>query len=455
MTTVSEQPRSTTRTLLSNGEALEDIVDPHAGLISRRIYTDAEIFEMEKEKIFGKAWFFVGHESEIPEPGDVITRLVGMDPALFLRDDEGEIRVFLNSCRHRGMRVCRTDRENTSFLRCSYHGWAYKNNGDLLSAQGEEYYGEGELQKDKYGLIPVAQLGSYHGLIFATWDAEAPPLDEFLGDMKYYLDIIINRTGGVKVVGTPQIWEAETGWKFSADNFTDNFHVYYAHHSLVDLGMLPNDPNFGGHGEMIVAEEGHILHITGGAPTDDYKYMGLPQHLRDKFADNLTPEQVEMSKDLAYSAGTVFPNFHWLQLMSSGTMGQKEFPFLNLRMEVPISPTRSRMFSWFLIDNDADPADAKDSYETYVRTFGPAGIYDQDDMENWEDCTKMSLGPAARQHTMHHRMGINRPVDESWKGPGEAYDVAYGEYTQRSWYAAWLTFMTQGWAGRKKLGEGK
>ena len=177
--------------------------------------------------------------------------------------------------------------------------------------------------------------------------------------------------------------------------------------------------------------------------------MGLPQHLRDKFPDNLNPDQVEMAKNLAVSAGTVFPNFHWLQLMSSGTMGQDDVPFLNLRMEVPVSPTRSRMWSWFLIDNDADPEYAKASYETYVRTFGPAGIYDQDDMENWEDCTRMSLGPVARQHTMHHRMGLNRPADESWPGPGTAYNVGYGEMTQRSWYSAWLNFMTQGWAGRK------
>ena len=453
MTLTSDEAR-VTPTTLSTGERLEDIVRPDEGLISRRIFSDAEVFELEQKRIFAKGWFYVGHETEIPEPGDVITRTVGTDPALFLRDDEGEIRVFLNSCRHRGMRVCRTDRENTSFLRCPYHGWAYRNTGELVSAQGESFYGEGELQKDRYGLIPVAQLGSYHGLVFATWDPEAPPLDEYLGDMAYYLDIIMNRTGGMKVVGTPQIWEAETAWKFATDNFTDNFHVYFAHHSMVELGMLPNDPDFAGHGEMVVAEEGHILHITAGAPTDAYQYMGLPHHLRPKFAENLTPEQAEMGRNLAYSAGTVWPNFHWLQLMSSGTMGQPDVPFLNLRLEVPISPTRTRMWSWFLIDKDADPDFAKASYETYVRTFGPAGVYDQDDMENWEDCTRASLGPAAREFTMHHRMGLNRPLDQEWAGPGAAYRGAYGEMTQRSWYSAWLTFMTQGWAGRRAAAAG-
>ncbi len=160
------------------------------------------------------------------------------------------------------MRVCRTDRENASFLRCPYHGWAYKNDGRLMTAAAEEHYEEGELDKEQLGLIPVAQLGSYQGLIFATWDAEAPSLDDFLGDMKYYLDIIVGRTGGVEVLGPPQVWDVETGWKYATDNFTDNFHVFSAHHSLVELGMLPNDPDFAAHGHMIVAEEGHILHLT-------------------------------------------------------------------------------------------------------------------------------------------------------------------------------------------------
>ncbi|MFI6350221.1 aromatic ring-hydroxylating dioxygenase subunit alpha [Streptomyces sp. NPDC050560] len=455
MTAVSERPAASSRTALSNGIALEDIVKPEEGLISRRIFSDPEIYELEQERIFAKGWFFVGHESEIPEPGDLITRSVGTDPGILARDDEGVVRVFLNSCRHRGMRVCRTDRENTSFLRCPYHGWAYKNTGELVTAAAENHYGPGELDKDDLGLIPVAQLGTHRGLIFATWNPAAPPLREYLGNMAYYLDIIFNRTGGVKVLGTPQIWDVETSWKFATDNFTDNFHVFSAHHSLVELGMLPNDPDFAGHGTMVVAEEGHVLHLTPGAPNDDYASMGLPHALREKFPEHLDADQVLMAANTAYSAGTVWPNFHWLQLMSSGTLGQKDAPFLNLRMEVPISPTRTRMWSWLLIDSDADPEYTKTSYETYVRTFGPGGIYDQDDMENWEDCTRASLGPAARQHTLHHKMGLGRPVDESWPGPGTAYRGSYGEMTQRSWYAAWLRSMTTGWPDRRSAGAAR
>jgi PAH dioxygenase large subunit len=431
------------RTVLRNGEALEEIVRPAEGLVSRRIFTDPEIFELEQERIFAKTWFFLGHESEIAQEGDVVTRMCGIDPVVLVRDDEGIVRAFLNSCRHRGMRVCRTDRENTSFLRCPYHGWSYGIDGKLLTAAAEEHYEEGELDKENLGLIPVAQLDTYQGLIFATWDPEAPPLPEFLGDMAFYLDLIVGRSGGVEIIGEPQIWDVDTSWKFATDNFTDNFHVFSAHHSLVELGMLPNDPDFAAHGHMIVAGPGHILHLTPGAPNETYESYGLPLELREKFADHLTPEQVEMARKTAYSAGTVFPNFHWLQLMSSGTIGQPDVPFLNFRLEVPISATRTRMWSWLAVDKDASPEFRKATYETYVRTFGPAGIYDQDDMENWEDCTRANLGPAAKRHALHHKMGIARPVDTSWPGPGVAYADSYGEMTQRSWYGAWLDLMTR------------
>jgi phenylpropionate dioxygenase-like ring-hydroxylating dioxygenase large terminal subunit len=433
-----------TRHRLRSGEYLEEIVRPQEGLISRRIFSDPEVFELEVERIFGRAWFFVGHESEIKEPGDFVSRPCGLDPAVLLRDDDGVVRVFLNSCRHRGMRICRTDRGNTSFLRCPYHGWSYRNSGELLNASCESHYGPGELVKEDLGLIPASQLGIYQGLVFATWDASAPPLDEYLGNVRWYLDIVFGRTGGLDVVGVPQVWEVDTAWKFATDNFTDNFHVFNAHHSLVELGMLPNDPDFACYGHMITPGNGHVLHFVKGAPGDDaFMGLGLPHELRAKFDDHLEPAQAGIAREHGISAGTVWPNFHWLQLPTSGDMESEPVPFLNFRIHQPLSPTRTRMWSWIAVDRDASEEHRRESYETYVRTFGPSGIFDQDDMENWEDCTRASIGPAARRYTLNHRMGLNRATDPDWPGPGPAYPDSYGEMTQRAWYAQWLEWMTR------------
>jgi phenylpropionate dioxygenase-like ring-hydroxylating dioxygenase large terminal subunit len=399
---------------------------------------------LEQDRIFGKAWFFIGHETEIPDRGDIVTRQCGIDPVILVRDADGVVRAFLNSCRHRGMRLCRTDREHAVALRCPYHGWSYSTSGALLAASSEHHYGEGELEKEQLGLIPVTQLGTYRGFVFGCWDSNAPPLEAWLGDMRWYMDIIFGRTGEIEFVGAPQVWEVDCAWKFSTDNFTDNFHVYWAHQSLVELGMLPSDPDFASHGHMVTLQNGHILHFVAGQPgVDAYQGLGLPKSLWPRFEQHLNPAQAAIAHAHAYSAGTMWPNFHWLQLVTSGDTRSEPVGILNLRLEIPINATRTRMYSWFAIDKEASAEYRKYSYETYVRTFGPAGIFDQDDMENWEECTAAAKGPAAKRYSLHHKMGLTRAPDKNWPGPGTAYQDSYGEMTHRAWYAEWLRCMSR------------
>jgi PAH dioxygenase large subunit len=188
-----------------------------------------------------------------------------------------------------------------------------------------------------------------------------------------------------------------------------------------------------------------------GAPNDEtFMGLGLEKDLWPRFRDNLNPAQVEVAMRHAYSAGTVWPNFHWLQLTSTGDTANKPVGILNLRLELPLSPTRTRMYSWFAIDKAASAAYRKVSYENYVRTFGPGGVFDQDDMENWEDCTAAAIGPAAKRYSLHHKMGINRPRATDWPGPGLSYPDSYGEMTQRAWYGEWLRVMTTPFNGSNR-----
>src|SRR5262249_14289991 len=103
---------------------------------------------------------------------------------------------------------------------CSYHGWTYRNDGALVGVPflKEAYYGA--LERERWGLIPVAQLDSYKGLLFATFDREAPPLREYLGEMTWYLDAFFDRReGGIEVVGGMHKWVMPCNWKFPAENF--------------------------------------------------------------------------------------------------------------------------------------------------------------------------------------------------------------------------------------------
>ena len=427
----------------SSNVSLHDAVRPDEGRIWRRIYTDPHIFEQEKEHIFARTWMFVGHESEIPEPGDVVTRPLGLDPTVVIRGDDGHVRVLLNTCRHRGMRVCRADHDNVAFLRCPYHGWTYSTSGDLMSVPAEAHYEPGTLQQDRLGLIEAAQVQNHRGLLFATWDRDAPPLETYLGNAAFYLDTLFARTPeGAEVVGAPQVWDVETAWKFAVDNFTDNQHVWWAHHSLVELGLLPPDPDFASHGHMLVLGGGHTAHFVPGPVAG----FGLPEDLQALFPSVLTPDQVEIAQNTVYSAGTVFPNFHWLQLLVQAEINGPAVPVLNIRVHEPLTPTRTRMWSWLIVEKEASEAFRTATFETYVRTFGPSGIFDQDDMENWEECTRANRGPIAQRYALDHTMGLARPVATDWRGPGTAYVDSYGEMTQNAWYAQWLSCMTDGGA---------
>src|SRR2546421_12287388 len=211
------------------------LVDDNKGLISRRIFIEREIYEQELERVLARFWLFVCHESQIPQPGDFLTTYMGEDPVLVVRASDGRVRAFLNVCRHRGNRLCRADSGNAASFTCAYHGWTYRNDGRLTGVPylKEAYYGE--LERERWGLNPVAQLDNYKGLLFATFDPEAPPLREYLGEMTWYLDAFFDRReGGVEVIGGMHKWVMPCNWKFPSENFGgDGYHTSWSHRSAV------------------------------------------------------------------------------------------------------------------------------------------------------------------------------------------------------------------------------
>ena len=167
----------------------EQLVDLQRGLIDRRTFADPDIYQLEQERIFARCWLFIGHESEIPNPGDFTTTYMGENPIILCRDAQGQVRAFLNMCRHRGTRLCRADSGNAANFMCHYHGWTYRSDGALDAIPGkEEVYGK-SFDLAAWGLVEVAQLDTYKGLIFATFDETAPPLIDYIGHQKAHMDL--------------------------------------------------------------------------------------------------------------------------------------------------------------------------------------------------------------------------------------------------------------------------
>ena len=131
---------------------VEGLVDLDRGAISRGIFNNEDIYQQELEQIFARTWLFVGHESQVRKPGDYFLSYMGEESVILCRDRHRGIHVFLNSCAHRGMKVCRYDEGNAPVFTCPYHGWSYATDGSLVGVPFfKDAYHE-QLDKSKWGL---------------------------------------------------------------------------------------------------------------------------------------------------------------------------------------------------------------------------------------------------------------------------------------------------------------
>lgn len=180
----------------------QDFFDPARGLLDRRVYSDGAVFRSEQQRIFQRCWVAVGHEAQLPRPGDfILSRMAGAMIAIW-RGIDGEIRLFRNSCPISGARLFFAEMGNIASIDCSCHGIDFGSDGNAP---------DGSVQ-----LTAVRRTESYHGLLFATQDDEAESLDAYLGDFSFYLDSLLV---GREVLSVPMKGVVASNWKLPMDAF--------------------------------------------------------------------------------------------------------------------------------------------------------------------------------------------------------------------------------------------
>lgn len=410
---------------------IRNMVDTDNGLIERTIFTDRTIYQQELRRVFAPSWLFLAHEDQLRKPGDFFTTWMGEDPVIVTRDRSGVLRAFLNSCTHRGARVCRADYGSTKAFTCTYHGWSFDTTGDLVSVPNRDAY-PADFEPARWRLPEVAQLDTYRGLIFATWNPTAPSLRDALGGMTWYMDAMLDRDpAGTVAVGGVHKWVLKGNWKLAAEQFaTDWYHVMMSHSSAL-MVMSPT-----GRGP-----KPEIANRPGRQYADPLGHgAGFPTHPRNRFdadgvhtwydydrlRERLGDARVE--GPLTNGHATVFPNFSYLPVNGS------------IRVWHPKGPDEMEVWAWTVLDASM-PEDVREAQRLHnLRTFGPSGIFEQDDGENWSEVQAVSHGFVTRTIRLNYQMGMGTEREDG-RYPGRTSGL-FSDAAGRSFYARWRQLMS-------------
>ena len=346
---------------------IRPLVDAGDRTVSSRVFTDPEIFAREQATVFAKSWLYLGHRSQFTRAGDFIQTFAGTMPLLLCLNDDGQFSAFANVCSHRGGRICHIEHGNASKFVCPYHNWAYNNRGDLIAVPRQASPG---FDKSRWNLWKAARVSAYRDLLFCTFSEDAASLDEYLGEMKWYLDLLLNGSrAGTEVSGGTHRSAVRCNWKIPAEQFgSDNWHFQGVHGSMGRLGARNENPTSDDSFHAWMAQ-GHMLICVAPRNEVPTPYTAYLNELKAK------GEISDVQRKLlgCTIVMTVFPNLSFVY-----------FPGLcSLRVWHPRAPGETDLWSWALYNKDA-PDQVKDSIRKQVtRMFSPTGMLEQDDLEVW------------------------------------------------------------------------
>lgn len=413
---------------------IDDLVNDDASLISRRCWSDDGVYALEKRGIFGKAWLFLGHESQLRNPGDFVQAYMCETPIILSRGNDQQLYANINSCTHRGLPVCRADHGNAKRFICPYHNWSYAIDGTLVTIPQESQV-INKPDKSTLGLKRVPRLDTWRGMIFGSFDVDIVPLAAYLGDMRFYLDAFFERfPGGIEFMGAPHRWVMNANWKLPVENqLGDVNHGAFLHSAIIPREAQQAIEKIGfsavtspGHGATfrVLPKGTPIEELAWGMEGMGGMFGGTEVQEYLKEVQVLAAERVgdirSRMKGLTYG---VYPNLSFLWSNTS------------FKVSHPRGPGKVEYWSWAAV-----PADAPDSVKKVLRTnyssfFGPGGMLEQEDSEVWVQQHIGSKLDFADDRPYYYGLGLGEETSHP-DLPG-LVSVTANEFYARHFFSRW------------------
>lgn len=368
-----------------NTYVIEDF-HKHEFLVHRSVFTSKEVLAKERIEIFNKCWLFIGHETELPVNGDFVRKKIGGRNLLFVKDRDGSIRALYNSCPHRGALVCREQSGNANAFRCFYHAWSFTNDGKLAAMPGRDSFPKEFNSDGSKDMKEVKRLESYRGFMFVNFDENAVSLEEYLGNAKDYIDLVVDQAEfGLEVLNGVQEYSVRANWKLLGENSIDLYHGQPTHKTYFDIkqGQDPNLKRIKLEGRGIDLGNGHAVMeyiapwgrpIAQWTPLWGKEFKEKMEDIKAELVKRFGQERAERIANYNRNI-LIFPNLVINDIMA-----------ITARTYYPISPGYMEVQGYSLAPKGESSTARLARNNSFLEFLGPGGFATPDDNEALELC---------------------------------------------------------------------
>lgn len=429
--------------------------------VNSALFSSPELFELELKLVFGRTWNFLALESQLPKPNDFISTWIARTPVLVTRDVKGAVRAFLNVCRHKGATLSSTERGNRRYHVCPYHGWAYDASGknvDIKDRKAGCY--SADFDTANHDLVPLARVSSYKGLVFGSLSPDVPPLEDFLGEFRYFIDLAMEQgPHGMEFIPGRAVYTFDANWKLQMDNGVDQYHLTSTHTSFMDVQAKRRagagnqearqfdwQKRFSQEGGMFQFENGHAAIWLNQPEVDKRPIYPAIGEIRQRLGDARADWMLKLRNTI------VFPN---MQIADSTS--------LLLRTFRPLAVDRTEMRVYCLAPIGEAVEQRAWRLRQFEDFFNPSGFATPDDTVVYEGCQR-GLGV----ESFPLLQGYSRGMTATISGPNESaraagfnpvatltgpFDIST-ETCFHPAYREWVRLMQSGLEGRKAYERG-